>query len=500
MNKKNILFVFISLLISSAIFLVGYQKTTKPIELYRVYLKGETIGYIKNIELLEEYIDNEQTEIKEKYGVDKVFLPNDLDIKKEITYGKKVSTEKEIYEKIKDVSPFAIDGYKVTIKGLEIVSEEESETAAEESSELTIQPDVVVYVLDKEVFDKALKKTVNVFISEKNYNNFINNTQPEIKDVGTIIEDVYIKNRILISEARISTENNIFTSEEDLSKFLLFGTTETQASYIVKAGESISEIADKNKLSVKEFLIVNPEFTAETNLLYEGEKVNVGLINPLFVLVEENHTVELQDEIYETKIEYDNTMLVGYEKVKQNGVNGKARLTKKIQKENGEISSVVVTKREVVTPSIPRIILKGNVTVPKPGNVGVWAWPTTRPYCITSYFAWRVLNGRRSHHDAIDISCSGRGSPIYAANNGIVEVATYHKTNGNYVIINHNNGFYSLYAHMDSLKVVPGQVVSIGQQIGTMGASGYAFGTHLHFGISAGYPFRGTFYNPLDFY
>ena len=70
MNKKNILYVLLSLLISSSIFLVGYQKTSKPVELYRVYLKGETIGYIKSKEVLEEYIDNEQVELKEKYKVD----------------------------------------------------------------------------------------------------------------------------------------------------------------------------------------------------------------------------------------------------------------------------------------------------------------------------------------------------------------------------------------------------------------------------------------------
>ena len=498
MNKKNILFVFISLLISSAVFLVGYQKTSKPIELYRVYLKGETIGYIKNKELLEEYIDNEQTEIKEKYGVDKVYLPNDLDIKKEVTYGKKVSTEKEIYEEIKDVAPFTVEGYKITIKGIEVMTED--------SEEAIVQPDVSVYVLDQQVFDKALRKTVNVFIPEKDYNSFINKTQTEIKDVGTIIEDIYIKNKIVVTKTRISTEDNIFISDEELSKFLLFGTTKNQDSYIIQAGESISDVAFKNKLSVDEFLIVNPEFTGANNLLYEGEKVNVGAINPQFVLIEEDHTVEYQEEKYETKVEYDNTMIVGYETVKQNGVNGTARVTKKIQKENGDIFSVVVTKREVITPSIPRIILKGNVTVPKPGNVGVWAWPTTSQYCITSPFGWRKLryNGQyiQKYHEGIDISCSGHGSPIYAANNGIVEVAASKYPNGKYVIINHNNGFYSIYAHLDSYIVIPGQVVSMGQQIGTMGKTGMATGTHLHFGISVGFPYRGnyTFYSPLDFY
>jgi len=494
MNKKNIFFVFISLLISSAIFLVGYQKTTKPIELYRVYLKGETIGYIKNKDLLEEYIDKKQTEIKEKYKVAKVFLPNDLDIKKEITYGKKVSTEKDIYEYVKGVSPFTIDGYKITIKGLE--------KASEDSENVVAQPDVVIYVLDKKIFEDALKTTVNVFVPEKDYKNFINKTQPSIKDVGTLIEDIYIKNRIVISEARISTEETIYISHDDLSKFLLFGTTNNQETYIVKAGESIRDVAFKNKLSVDEFLIVNPEFTGANNLLYEGEKVNVGLIQPQFTLVEEDHVVELQTEMYETKIEYDNSIVVGYEKVKQNGVNGTAKITKKIQKENGDITSAVVAKREVVTPSIPKIISKGSMTVPKIGNVGTWGWPTVQSYTISSHFTYRW--GKM--HEGVDV-VSYFNSPIYAANNGTVEVARSDKPwpNGNYVIINHNNGFYSIYAHMNKVTVVPGQVVSMGQQVGTMGHTGYVVGnpgTHLHFGISIGFPYRGTykFYDPLDFY
>lgn len=494
MNKKNILFVLLSLAISSLVFFVGYTKASKPIELYRVYLKGETIGYIKDKELLEEYIDNKQTEIKEKYGVDKVYLPNDLDIKKEITYGKKISTEKEIYEHVKNISPFTIEGYKITIKGLE--------TKTEDSEETITTPDIKVYVLDKSIFEESLKNTVNIFVSEKDYQNFINKTQPEIKDVGTIIEDIYIKNRITIKEERIPTEETIYTSVDELSKFLLFGSLENQDTYVVQAGESIKEVAFKNKLSVDEFLIVNPEFTSAKNLLYEGEKVNVGLINPQFTLIEEDHTVELQTEAYETKIEYDNSMVVGYEKVKQNGVNGTAKITKKIQKENGNVTSAIITKREVVTPSIPKIIAKGNMTTPKIGNVGVWGWPTVKPYVISSHFSYRW--GKM--HEGVDIVC-GFNSPIYAANNGTVEVARTDKPwpNGNYVIINHNNGFYTIYAHMNTVTVVPGQVVTMGQQIGTMGHTGYVVGkpgTHLHFGISIGFPYRGTyqFYDPLDFY
>ena len=491
MSKKNILYVLLSLLISSAVFFVGYQKTSKPIELYHVYLKGDTIGYIKNKELLEEYIDNEQIELKDKYHIDKVFLPNDLDIIKEVTYDKPISTEKEIYERIKGISPFTISGYTITIKGLESTSEADGSKI--------VLPDKKVYVLDKEIFTKALKNTINVFISENDYNNFINKTQPEIKDVGSIIEDIYIKNQITISEGRISAEEKIFTDAEELNRYLLFGTLEKQQEYVVGAGESIKEIAYKNKLSVGEFLIANPEFTNENNLLYEGEKVNIGLINPQFVLVEEDHTVELQEDAFETKIEYDDTMLVGYEKVKQDGANGISKITKKIQKQNGTIYSVVVTKREIIKSSVPKIILKGNKTVPNIGNVGLWRWPTAEPSCITSPFGWRW----GKHHNAVDISCSGHGSPIYAANNGTVEVANNSRPwpNGNYVVINHNNGFYTIYAHLDSVTVVEGQVVTMGQVIGTMGHTGNATGTHLHFGISVGFPDKGgTYYNPMDFF
>lgn len=490
MNKKDILYVIISLIISSSIFFVGYTKVSEPEELYRVYLKGETIGYIKNKELLEEYIDKEQYELKEKYKVEKVFLPNDLDIIKEITYNQKVSTEEEIYSKIKDIAPFTINGYTITIKGVEETTEDLNQSI--------MLPDYKIYVIDKEVFTESLKNTVLVFVSETDYNNFINKTQPEIKDVGTLIEDIYIKNQITIASGRISTEEKIYTDVEELNKYMLFGTTEEQKKYIVKSGDSISDIAFKNKLSVKEFLIANPEFTSEKNLLYEGQEVNLGLINPLFRLVEEEHVVELQTQKYETKIEYDENTLVGYERVKQEGQNGTLRLTKKVQKINGEIESAVITKTETIKSTTPKIIVKGSKVVPDVGNVGLWGWPTAKPYCITSPYGWRW----GKIHEALDISCTGCGSPIYAANNGTVEIATYHSINGNYVIINHNNGYYTIYAHMARLEVKAGQTVQMGDRIGTMGQTGKATGCHLHFGISKGYPYRGsyTFYNPADFY
>ena len=488
MNKKTIFITFICLILSSLVFFVGYKKMDNPQELYRVYLKGETIGYIENKELLEKYIDDAQVSLKEKYNVDKVYAPNELDVIKEVTYNQKISTEEEIYEKIKDKSPFTINGYKITIKGIKTVDEEQGEITTE---------DIVVYVLDKELFNEAVKNTVEVFVPEENYNNFVNNTQKEITDVGTIIEDIYIKNEITIKEGRISTEETIFTDLDELNKYLLFGTTEEQQKYTVKDGDIISDIAYNNKLSVEEFLIANPEFTSANNLLYEGQIVNLGLINPMFNLIEEDHVVEIQTQKYDTIIEYDSSLLVGYEKVTQQGVDGTVKVTKKVQKSNGEIESAVITNTEVVKPTVSKIVVKGSKVIPTVGNVGVWYWPTNKPYIITSTYGWRW--GKL--HEGLDISGTGYGSPIYAANNGTIEKAGYTSTNGNYIYINHNNGYYSIYAHLASINVTVGQAVSMGDKIGTMGQSGYAFGTHLHFGIYKGYPFVGGYsVNPLSFY
>ena len=475
MKGKTILTTIVCLILSSVVFFVGYTKITEPKELYRVYLAGDTIGYIQDKDVLEEYIDNEQSELKTKYKVDRVYPPNDLDIVKEITYNQSISSEKTIYEKIKNISPFTINGYIVTIKGTEEVNEDEGEHKTEDKK---------ISVVDKNIFSKAIKESLFAFISEENYNKFINDTQTPIKDTGTIIEDLYIKNNITIKEARVSTTDKIFTNTDELARYLLFGTTEKQQTYTVKDGDTISDIAEKNKLNVLEFLIANPEFTSENNLLYAGQKVNLGLINPVYSLVEVDHTVTLETIKYETKVEYDANVMIGYEKVKQEGHDGLSKVTRKIQKVNGEIIQAVTTNTETIKKVQDKIVVKGK----NPGGtftiIGQWAWPTLRPYTISSEYAWRW--GKM--HEGIDITGPGEGSPIFAANNGVVKEVSYNGYNGNFIVLDHGNGIVTVYAHLRDRLVTKGQIVTIGQKIGTMGHTGFATGTHLHFGV-----YRGSF-------
>ena len=88
-----------------------------------------------------------------------------------------------------------------------------------------------------------------------------------------------------------------------------------------------------------------------------------------------------------------------------------------------------------------------------------------------------------------------QGTPIYAARSGKVTVATYGGTYGNYVTINHGDGYSSLYAHMTRYVVHKGDTVKKGQLIGYMGSTGRSTGPHLHFSIF----YNGSSVNPMNY-
>ena len=109
-------------------------------------------------------------------------------------------------------------------------------------------------------------------------------------------------------------------------------------------------------------------------------------------------------------------------------------------------------------------------------------------------YRWHPTTGEYSMHKGVDLAAP-KGTPIYATRSGYVNVATYHETAGNYVTINHRDGYTSVYMHMTHYVVSPGQEVKAGQLIGYVGSTGRSTGPHLHFGIH----YYGTYVNPMDY-
>jgi len=125
-------------------------------------------------------------------------------------------------------------------------------------------------------------------------------------------------------------------------------------------------------------------------------------------------------------------------------------------------------------------------------------WVTPVPYyTLTSPFGMRLhpILGIYRMHNGVDLACAA-GTPIYASRGGLVEVAGYQADGaGNYIQLNHGDGFRSIYMHMTNYIVKQGAYVAPGQIIGYVGNTGLSKGNHLHFGIS----YNGTYVNPMEY-
>ena len=110
-------------------------------------------------------------------------------------------------------------------------------------------------------------------------------------------------------------------------------------------------------------------------------------------------------------------------------------------------------------------------------------------------YRWHPVTGKWAMHNGIDLS-SPQGTPIYASRSGTVTIAKYSSTGGNYVTVNHGDGYSSSYLHMTHYVVKVGDYVKAGQLLGYVGSTGRSTGPHLHFSIS----YKGTYVNPADYY
>ena len=131
------------------------------------------------------------------------------------------------------------------------------------------------------------------------------------------------------------------------------------------------------------------------------------------------------------------------------------------------------------------------------GTVSSSGWLRPCAYrCVSSPFGNRdaPTAGASTNHQGIDLSAP-EGTPIYASRTGVVTAATFGKSAGYYVSINHGDGFSSIYMHMTRYVVSKGQAVSAGQVIGYVGSTGVSTGPHLHFGIS----YNGKYVNPANY-
>ncbi len=501
MNLKNkiIIVIFCAIIFSLYVIVGSYEKMSNDVKkVYNVYLDGKIIGSIENKDSLYSLINERQQTIKDRYKVDSVYPPNSLEIIENYSYKPDFMDLTSIYNKIEEIQDFTVLGYEIKI-------------GANESHD-----EYSIYTLDKNIFNEAVEKFILAFIDKESYNNYINDNQKLTEDSGIAYQDLKILEDIVIKRKHISVNEKIYEDSDNLAQDLLFGFNHKEKSYTVKLKDTIESVSENHSLNTQEFLIANPKYSSKDSLLAVGESVNVTLIAPVLsfsYLVDEILEVETP---FENTIQRDNSKPSNYEEIVTGGVTGISLQEKKYTVVNGEPNSDVDLRTiKTIREKVDQITIKGR----KVSNIiwgteyekdtgSGWKWPTNSPYAITSPYGYRW--GKT--HQGVDISGTGEGSNIYAANDGVVvkmvnscpDHGSYPNScgsgYGNQVIIDHGNGIYTTYAHLThKVKVSVGQTVSRGQVIGYMGNSGQSKGVHLHFGYSIGSP-GGNYQNPMRLY
>ncbi len=279
------------------------------------------------------------------------------------------------------------------------------------------------------------------------------------------------------------------TSLDELYELLTANTT-GETIYTVVAGDTFNAIAYRNDMSSSDLQNLNPD--VDINRLSIGDSLNVKEIIPfLSVQTVEDVTYEEAIDCPVEEVE-DATIYTGNSKILVQGEEGLAQVEATVTYVNGyEMDRTI---RNSTTLREPTTTTKAVGTMPRPKTAsnGYYTWPVSGK--ITSYFGSRYIFGSYSYHSGIDIACS-YGTAIKAADGGTVTFAGYQGSYGYLVVITHDNGNQTYYAHNSSLLVSTGTKVYQGQTIAKAGSTGRSTGNHCHFEIRV----NGKAVNPLSY-
>lgn len=383
-------------------------------------------------------------------------------------------------------------------------------TVKAEAYELKIGDKVLGYFSDETEANEVITKYQRSFVKEEEFEEFqmqreqSSNTFKEFIEIDEVngqiktktpatnleigeskLVDIGLAAAIEITKQRIAPEEIIDVKEG--YTLIQKGTLEDEKHTVAK-GDVLGTIASKYDLTTKELLELNPSISEDT-LLQIDQKLNVTAFKPFVdVITIEEEMVE-EKVAYETEIIESDQVLKGEQKVTQKGKNGKKQVHYKVTKTNNTVTDRETLDEQVIKEPTNKVVVKGTKVIPSRGS-GTLTWPTNGGYVSSNYgYRWGRL------HKGIDIARPSNRT-IKAADHGVVVSAGYKGGFGNRIIINHNNGMKTLYAHLSSIDVHVGQKVEKGSQIGIMGSTGNSTGVHLHFEVHQ----NGAVQNPMRYY
>lgn len=365
---------------------------------------------------------------------------------------------------------------------------------------------------EKAALEKALEKAKQTISELKESKGDV---QAKVNDLNTQLMN--ISSRITALENQLAQKNQELTEKkdqiedtkdqledakkqeeqqyEDMKVRIQFMYENAQESYFeaLFAAESFSDF-----LNSAEYIIQIQE--------YDRKKLNeyqetVAYIDGVEKQLEEDYATleEMKKEVEQEKasVEQEKASVAALMKQRETELAGIEGNIDSAQSDADYYAAEIQAQEEIIA-EIKRIEAEkaaaGKQNNPYTG--GVFTWPCPSSTRVTSDYGTRVspMGGASSNHKGIDIGASG-GAAIVAAADGTVTTAAYSSAAGNYVMIDHGGGLYTVYMHASALLVSPGQTVTAGQTIAQVGSTGISTGNHLHFGVSL----NGSYVSPWSY-
>lgn len=264
----------------------------------------------------------------------------------------------------------------------------------------------------------------------------------------------------------------------DTLQSTLSGNKEEAEYVTVERGDTFNSVAEAAGLTGDELQALNPE--ADSSKLTVGDQLLVKAAVPMLTV--ETVVTETYEETIQSPVEYvDNPNLYeGTTRLKAAGQDGVEKIEARVTCINGQEVQRKEVSRTTVQEATTTYMYQGTKEKPSTASTGIFNWPLRGT--ITSPFGYRNIFGSTSFHSGLDIAAP-YGTQISAADGGTVTFAGWRGSYGQTVIITHDNGMVTYYAHCSSLLVNAGDKVYQGQAIARVGMTGTATGYHCHFEV-----------------
>lgn len=274
----------------------------------------------------------------------------------------------------------------------------------------------------------------------------------------------------------------------DAAAEILLQGTDQRKTYLVSRGDSLWSIARNHNMTIEDVKRANPHL--ESDKIRVGEELNLVVAEPL-VHVQVTEEVTVQEKIpFDVKYQNDSKLYKGTSRVITAGREGVREVTYRITRVSGREVEREVLSETVLEEPKTQVVAQGTAVAPVTGS-GRFLWPVSGGGRITSRYGQRG----RSFHYGVDIAAA-KGTPVVAADDGVVTHSGWAGSYGILVTIDHGNGYVTKYAHNSQTLVSVGQKVKKGAQIAKMGSTGNSTGPHVHFEVLK----NGKNVNPLSFF